>query len=69
MEKKSIQTALGLAALDKGKVVVHREDGSRIIVGKGAASLMRWLDSGPHGEAAQDSMDDGRFEEDDYEGY
>jgi hypothetical protein len=31
----------------------------KIVIGKGADSLMRWLDSGPHGEAAQDSVDSG----------
>jgi hypothetical protein len=57
------------AALNLGKTLSVETNVGRIVIGKGADSLMRWLDSGPHGEAAQSSMDDGHFEEDDYEGY
>lgn len=47
-----------------GRKVVKAETGkARIIIGQGVDSLMRWLDSGPHGEAAQMSMNN--FDTDD----
>jgi hypothetical protein len=64
MNDKEIQTAL-----DLGKTLKVKTSAGDVRIGKGPDSLMRWLDSGPHGEAAQDSMDDGRFEEDLYDDY
>lgn len=56
-------------ALNRGRILKIRTPVGDARIGKGASSLMSWLDSGPHGEAAQDSMNDGYFEEDEYEGY
>ena len=65
MNDKKIQTAL-----DKGKTLIIKTSIGDARIGKGPASLRKWLDSGPHGEAAQDSIDHGYHDEyDDYDDY
>lgn len=57
------------AALKRGRMLRYKKTSSNIVIGRGVSSLMRWLDSGPHGEVSQASMDDGYTEEDEYDGY
>lgn len=52
-------------ALNKGKHLTYKTVVGDIVISKGSDSLMRWLNSGPHGEAAQDSIDN-RMDYDEY---
>ena len=56
-------------ALERGEVLKIKTAIGDVKIGKGPISLRSWLDSGPHGEVAQDSMETFYGDMDEYDGY